>query len=64
MKKTDYYIFLADSTDGPIIKDDLEEGPQDWEFLENESLLDEFPEVGVLHFSNANCFPRKFVMLR
>ena len=60
MKKTDYYIFLADSTDGPIIKNDLEEGPQDWEFLENESLLDEFPEVGVLHFSNENGYTKQY----
>ncbi|TEW52739.1 imm11 family protein [Psychromonas algicola] len=60
MKKTDYYIFLADSSDGPIIKDDLEEGPQDWEFLENESLLDEFPEVGVLHFSNENEYSKLY----
>ena len=55
MKKTDYYIFLTDSQDdGPIIKDDLEEGPESWEFLENESLLDEFPDVGVLSFCDEN----------
>ena len=60
MKKTDYYIFLADSADGPIIKDDLEEGPQDWEFLENESLIDDFPEVGILHFSNENEYSKLY----
>jgi len=60
MQQTDYYIFLADASDGPIIKDDLEEGPQDWEFLENESLLDEFPEVGVLHFSNENEYSKLY----
>jgi len=60
MKKTDYYIFLADSSDGPIIKRNLEEGPQGWEFLENESLLDEFPEVGVLNFSNENEYSKLY----
>ena len=55
MKKRDYYIFLTSSQkEGPIIKNDLDEGPQSWEFLENESLLDEFPEVGALHFSDEN----------
>jgi len=55
MKKTDYYIFLTSSQkESPIIKNDLDEGPQSWEFLENESLLDEFPEVGALHFSDEN----------
>jgi len=60
MKTTDYYIFLADASDGPIIKRNLEEGPQGWEFLENESLLDEFPEVGVLHFSNENEYSKLY----
>jgi len=55
MKKTDYYIFLTGSQkDGPIIKHDLENGPQSWEFLENESLVDDFPEMGLLKFSDEN----------
>lgn len=55
MKKTDYYIFLTSSQkNGPIIKHDLEEGPESWEFLENESLVDDFPKKGVLSFCDEN----------